>query len=313
MPAAARPDPNRDPIGPFLHYLMAECGLSPNTLAAYRSDIVRFSRWRKQHAPGPLAELDIGTLDGLRRSPRPVAAWPPSSIGRNLAAPLDVLSVPDLRRPAPGERGQAPGRPGGLGPPADGPRPVGRRPAPVGPRPRDRPSAVATARRWRPSTRPAAGPRRSSASGRPTSTWTAARPDASARGTRSGSSRSGSRAREALDRIPDARPARPARGPAGDVPNVFVTRSGPAAVAGRALEDRQDARPGRRAAARRSARTRSGTASPPTSSPAAPTSGSSRRCSATPRSPRPRSTPGSSSAGSARSTPSSTPGRRRKT
>jgi integrase/recombinase XerD len=60
----SRPDPHRDPIGPFLHYLMAECGLSPNTLAAYRSDIVRFSRWRKQHSPGPLAELDIGILTG---------------------------------------------------------------------------------------------------------------------------------------------------------------------------------------------------------------------------------------------------------
>ena len=44
---ASAPDPDRDPIGPFLHYLMAECGVSPNTLAAYRSDIVRFVRWRK--------------------------------------------------------------------------------------------------------------------------------------------------------------------------------------------------------------------------------------------------------------------------
>src|SRR5947209_3583337 len=59
MPPAARPEPNGDPIGPFLHYLMAECGLSANTLAAYRSDVVRFSRWRKQHAPGPLADLRI--------------------------------------------------------------------------------------------------------------------------------------------------------------------------------------------------------------------------------------------------------------
>jgi len=86
MPSAAtRPDPHRDPIGPFLHYLMAECGLSPNTLAAYRSDIARFSRWRKQNAPGPLADLDIGVLTGyvdhLGRSG--LAA---GSIGRNLAA-----------------------------------------------------------------------------------------------------------------------------------------------------------------------------------------------------------------------------------
>ena len=85
MPSAVRPDPHRDPIGPFLHYLMAECGLSPNTLAAYRSDIVRFSRWRKEHAPGPLAALDIATLTGyvdyLARS-----GLAPSSVGRNLAA-----------------------------------------------------------------------------------------------------------------------------------------------------------------------------------------------------------------------------------
>ncbi len=64
---------------------MAECGLSPNTLAAYRSDIMRFSRWRKQNAPGPLAKLDIGTLTGyvdyLVES-----GLASSSIGRNLAA-----------------------------------------------------------------------------------------------------------------------------------------------------------------------------------------------------------------------------------
>src|SRR3954453_17371312 len=80
-----RPMRQNDPIGPFLHYLMAECGLSPNTLAAYRSDIVRFSRWRKEQAPGPLVDLDIGTLTGsvdfLGRS-----GLAPSSIGLNLAA-----------------------------------------------------------------------------------------------------------------------------------------------------------------------------------------------------------------------------------
>src|SRR5258707_10267025 len=64
MPAAVRPDPNRDPIGPFLHYLMSECGVSPNTLAAYRADIMRFNRWRKAHAPGALGALDIAELVG---------------------------------------------------------------------------------------------------------------------------------------------------------------------------------------------------------------------------------------------------------
>ncbi len=84
-PHAARPDPNRDPLGPFLHYLMAECGVSPHTLAAYRSDIARFIRWRKEHAPGPLASIGIATLTGyvdhLGRS-----GLAPSSIGRHLAS-----------------------------------------------------------------------------------------------------------------------------------------------------------------------------------------------------------------------------------
>src|SRR4051794_30481364 len=85
MPHALRPDPHRDPIGPFLHYLMAECGVSPNTLAAYRSDIARLVRWRKSHAPGPLAAIDVGTLTGfvefLTRE-----GLAPSSVGRNLAS-----------------------------------------------------------------------------------------------------------------------------------------------------------------------------------------------------------------------------------
>jgi integrase/recombinase XerD len=62
--AKLTPDPGRDPLGPFLHYLMAECGVSANTLAAYRSDIARFVRWRQAHAPGPLASMGIATLTG---------------------------------------------------------------------------------------------------------------------------------------------------------------------------------------------------------------------------------------------------------
>ena len=83
-PAAVRPDPDRDPIGPFLHYLMAECGLSPNTLAAYRSDLMKFIRWRKKYAPGPLSGLNIqvltGYVDELGR-----LGLAPTSIGRHLA------------------------------------------------------------------------------------------------------------------------------------------------------------------------------------------------------------------------------------
>ena len=41
---------------------MSECGVSPHTLAAYRSDLMRFLRWRKASAPGPLARVGIGVL-----------------------------------------------------------------------------------------------------------------------------------------------------------------------------------------------------------------------------------------------------------
>lgn len=81
----AGPDPDRDPLGPFLHYLMAECGVSANTLAAYRADTARFIRWRKEHTPGPLAKVEIATLAGyvdhLARS-----GLAPTSIGRHLAS-----------------------------------------------------------------------------------------------------------------------------------------------------------------------------------------------------------------------------------
>jgi integrase/recombinase XerD len=82
-PAVSGPD--RIPVGPFLHYLMAECGVSPHTLAAYRSDLMRFVRWRKAEAPGPLANLDAQSLSGyvetLSRS-----GLAPSSICRHLAS-----------------------------------------------------------------------------------------------------------------------------------------------------------------------------------------------------------------------------------
>ena len=80
-----QPDPHRIPVGPFLHYLMAECGVSPNTLAAYRGDITKFARWRKTRVPGPLAELDVAELTGYvdYLGQRGLA---PSSIGRHLAS-----------------------------------------------------------------------------------------------------------------------------------------------------------------------------------------------------------------------------------
>lgn len=85
-PAARyRPRVDGDPIGPFLHYLMAECGVSANTLAAYRSDLMRFARWRRRAGAGPLTGLDAQALtdyfDELRRE-----GLAPSSIGRHLAS-----------------------------------------------------------------------------------------------------------------------------------------------------------------------------------------------------------------------------------
>ena len=84
-PRAERPEPDRDPIGPFLHYLMAECGLASNTLAAYRADVVRFSKWRQRHAPGPLRELRIDQLAGYVDD-LAAAGLADSSIGRHIAS-----------------------------------------------------------------------------------------------------------------------------------------------------------------------------------------------------------------------------------
>jgi integrase/recombinase XerD len=76
---------DRIPVGPFLHYLMAECGVSPHTLAAYRSDLMRFVRWRKAEAPGPLANLDARTLGGYVES-LTLSGLAPPSICRHLAS-----------------------------------------------------------------------------------------------------------------------------------------------------------------------------------------------------------------------------------
>ncbi len=85
MKPAYRPARNQDPVGPFLHYLMAECGVSSHTLAAYRSDLMRFLGWRREHAPGPIEKLDVATLRGY--VDHLVAAdLAPSSISRHLAS-----------------------------------------------------------------------------------------------------------------------------------------------------------------------------------------------------------------------------------
>ncbi|MDX2037978.1 MAG: site-specific tyrosine recombinase XerD [Isosphaeraceae bacterium] len=80
-----KPSRHGDPIGPFLHYLMSECGLSPNTLAAYRSDVARFAKWRRTHAPGPVAEITLETLSAYVADLRS-SGLSPSSVGRHIAA-----------------------------------------------------------------------------------------------------------------------------------------------------------------------------------------------------------------------------------
>jgi integrase/recombinase XerD len=64
---------------------MAECGVSPNTLAAYRSDLMGFIRWRRVAAPGPLAGLDVSTLSRYVESLNQ-SGLAPTSVCRHLAS-----------------------------------------------------------------------------------------------------------------------------------------------------------------------------------------------------------------------------------
>lgn len=72
-------------LGAFLHYLMSECGLSENTLAAYRGDVIRFLKWKKEAFPGDLNTLGIRDLtnyvDWLGR-----LNLAPKSVARHLAS-----------------------------------------------------------------------------------------------------------------------------------------------------------------------------------------------------------------------------------
>ena len=69
----------------FLAYLEAECGMSPNTVLAYRRDLQKFLDWNKSHSKKSVHQIDIPALtaflDHLQQ--QGLAA---SSIGRNLAA-----------------------------------------------------------------------------------------------------------------------------------------------------------------------------------------------------------------------------------
>ena len=83
-----REPPNRSgaiALGPFLHYLMSECGCSPNTLAAYRSDLMKFKGWHERMGAPPLGLLGLPALSGYLDdlAARELSA---STIGRHLAS-----------------------------------------------------------------------------------------------------------------------------------------------------------------------------------------------------------------------------------
>ena len=114
--------PARDPVGPFLHYLMAECGVSPHTLAAYRSDLMRFIRWRKSKAPVEIAKLDAIALSDYVVSLH-CASLSPSSICRHLASLSTFFRFLVLEGRVERQRRQALDRARGLGSLTDGAQP----------------------------------------------------------------------------------------------------------------------------------------------------------------------------------------------
>lgn len=80
----ARSAQSNDSIGAFLHYLMAECGASPHTLAAYRSDVMRFNRWRELNGPAQVEAIDLACLVRYVES-LGTSGLAPTSVGRNIA------------------------------------------------------------------------------------------------------------------------------------------------------------------------------------------------------------------------------------
>lgn len=49
-------------LQPFLDYLEAECGMSANTIRAYRSDLLQFFEWYEAHGPERLRDVDLKLL-----------------------------------------------------------------------------------------------------------------------------------------------------------------------------------------------------------------------------------------------------------
>ena len=60
--AAARPAELSGYVVAFVNYLQGECGMSRNTIAAYRTDLLQFEEWFREHGPATLNAVDLGTL-----------------------------------------------------------------------------------------------------------------------------------------------------------------------------------------------------------------------------------------------------------
>lgn len=69
----------------FLSYLDAECGMSPNTVSAYRRDLEKFFAWNKDNARRTVHEVDIETLTAFLEHLQN-AGLAGTSIARNLAS-----------------------------------------------------------------------------------------------------------------------------------------------------------------------------------------------------------------------------------
>lgn len=72
-------------VQPFLHYLRAECGMSPNTIAAYHTDLKQFVAWLALQEIDSVLDVDLRVLGGFLQElhGRELA---PTTIARRLVA-----------------------------------------------------------------------------------------------------------------------------------------------------------------------------------------------------------------------------------
>lgn len=72
-------------LQPFVGYLEAECGMADNTVKAYRSDLIFFFEWNKNHGKASIKQIDIKVLSNYLQhlNERGLAA---SSVSRYLVA-----------------------------------------------------------------------------------------------------------------------------------------------------------------------------------------------------------------------------------